>query len=70
MLKTYSKEDISAVLKTSKILTPRDSYFWSYYFEQRLAQGAKHILGLLSGATLPGSYLAGGTALAPHREQR
>lgn len=31
MVETYSNEDISAVLKTSKLLTPKDAYFWSYF---------------------------------------
>mgnify|MGYP001563778787 CR=1 FL=1 len=31
MITTYSNEDISAVLKTSRLLTPKDTYFWSYF---------------------------------------
>ncbi len=31
MTHTYSNEDIAFVLRTSKILTPRETYFWSYY---------------------------------------
>jgi len=33
-------------------------------FEQRLTENAKNILGILAKITPPGSYLAGGTALA------
>jgi len=31
MLETYSNEEIAKVLKTSKLLTPRETYFWSYF---------------------------------------
>ena len=31
MVTTYSKEDIASVLKISKVLTPRETYFWSYF---------------------------------------
>ncbi len=31
MVKTYSNEDISTVLKTSRQLTPKETYFWSYF---------------------------------------
>ena len=33
MVKTYSVEDISNVLKTSKQLTPRETYFWSHFLD-------------------------------------
>lgn len=31
MIEMYSNDDISTVLKTSRQLTPRDTYFWSYF---------------------------------------
>jgi len=31
MLETYTNEDISEVLKTSRQLTPKETYFWSYF---------------------------------------
>jgi len=31
MIETYSNEDISTILKTSRSLTPKESYFWSYF---------------------------------------
>ncbi|MBU0534588.1 MAG: hypothetical protein ABIJ82_02760 [Patescibacteria group bacterium] len=31
MLETYSNEDVSAVLKTSRLLTPKDVYFWGLF---------------------------------------
>ena len=33
MLDSYSNEDISEIVKISKILTPRDVYFWSYFLK-------------------------------------
>ncbi len=33
MLKAYTSEDIHTVLKTSKLLTPRETYFWSYFLD-------------------------------------
>src|SRR3989344_723045 len=31
MVNTYSSEDIAKVLKTSKLLKPKETYFWSYF---------------------------------------
>lgn len=31
MLEEYTSEDIAFVLKSSKLLTPRETYFWSYF---------------------------------------
>ncbi|HDQ88776.1 MAG TPA: hypothetical protein ENN92_01355 [candidate division WWE3 bacterium] len=31
MLKNYSSEDISSTIKKSRILTPKEIYFWCYY---------------------------------------
>lgn len=33
MLKSYTNEDIAEVVKTSKILTAREVYFWSYFLK-------------------------------------
>lgn len=33
MLQTYSSTEIAAILKDSKILKPRESYFWSYFLD-------------------------------------
>jgi hypothetical protein len=32
MLKTYSQSEISEVIKTSTLLSPRDVYYWAYKF--------------------------------------
>lgn|SRR3989338_3041678 len=33
LIKTYSEKDIAEVVKSSKILTPRETYFWSYFLD-------------------------------------
>ena len=33
MLDTYQKDDIADVLRTSRSLTPRETYFWSYFLD-------------------------------------
>ena len=33
MLKAYSEDAIAEVVRSSKILTPRETYFWSYFLD-------------------------------------